>query len=103
MVDHVLDHNLFYFLLPIHSTTLQANKLTLLIVLLQLTMIKCSHCVHCSYMVDHVATLVIWTMASEARSQGLYIRAGSQRSSPASLQGSVGYFHYFKSQDMARR
>ena len=36
----------------------------------QLTMIKRGHCVHCSYMVDHVATLVIWTMVSDVRSQG---------------------------------
>ena len=30
----------------------------------QLTMIKSGHCVHCFYMVDHVATLVIWTMVN---------------------------------------
>ena len=34
---------------------------------------------------------------------GLYIRAGSRRSSPASLQGFAGSFHFFKSQDMVRR
>ena len=36
----------------------------------QLTMIKRGHCVHCSYIVDHVATMVIWTMVSDVRSQG---------------------------------
>ena len=34
---------------------------------------------------------------------GLYIRACSQRSSPASLPGFAGYFHCFASQDMLRR
>ena len=31
-------------------------------------------------------------------SSGLYIRAGSRRSSPASLPGFAGYFHCFTSQ-----
>ena len=31
---------------------------------------------------------------------GLYIRAGSRRSSPASLSGFAGYFHCLRSQDM---
>ena len=34
---------------------------------------------------------------------GLYIRAGSRRTSPASLPGFAGYFHCFTSQDMSRR
>ena len=34
---------------------------------------------------------------------GSYIRAGSQRSSPASLPGFASYFHCFKSQDKSRR
>jgi len=34
---------------------------------------------------------------------GLYIRAGSQRSSPASLPGFAGYFHCFTSLNMSRR
>ena len=33
---------------------------------------------------------------------GLYIRAGSRQSSPASLPGFAGYFHCFTSQDMSR-
>ena len=33
---------------------------------------------------------------------GLYIRAGSRRSSPASLPGFAGYFHCFTSKDMSR-
>ena len=33
---------------------------------------------------------------------GLYIRAGSRRSSPASLPGFAGYFHCFTGQDMSR-
>ena len=36
-------------------------------------------------------------------STGLYIRAGSRRSSPATLQGFAGYFHRFKSHDVSRR
>ena len=36
-------------------------------------------------------------------SAGLYIRAGSRRTSPASLPGFAGYFHCFTSQDMSRR
>ena len=31
---------------------------------------------------------------------GLYIKAGSLRSLPASLGGFAGHFHYFTSQDM---
>ena len=34
---------------------------------------------------------------------GLYIRAGSQQSSLASLPGFPGYFHCFTSQDISRR
>ena len=34
---------------------------------------------------------------------GLYIRAGSRRSSPASLPGFTGYFHCFTSLNMSRR
>ena len=34
---------------------------------------------------------------------GLYIRAGSRRSSPASLPGFAGYFHCFTSLNMPRR
>ena len=36
-------------------------------------------------------------------SVGLYIRAGSRRSSPASLPCFAGYFHCFTSKDMLRR
>ena len=36
-------------------------------------------------------------------SPGLYIRASSRRTSPASLPGFAGYFHCFTSQDMSRR
>ena len=34
---------------------------------------------------------------------GLYIRAGSRRSSPASLPGFAGYFHCFTSLNISRR
>ena len=34
---------------------------------------------------------------------GLYIRAGSRRSSPASLPGFASYFHCFTSKDVSRR
>ena len=34
---------------------------------------------------------------------GLYIRAGSRRSSPGSLPGFAGYFHCFTSLNMSRR
>ena len=34
---------------------------------------------------------------------GLYIRASSRRSSPASLSGFADYFHCLKSKDMQRR
>ena len=38
-----------------------------------------------------------------ANTSGLYIRAGSRRSSPASLPGFAGYFHCFMSLNMSRR
>ena len=38
----------------------------------------------------------------ESTVQGLYIRAGSWRSSPASLPGFTGYFHCFTSLNMSR-
>ena len=69
----------------------------------QLTMIKRGHCVHCflhGWPCRNIGNLNHGEWREES---GLYIRAGSRRSSPASLQDSAGCFHYFKSQDMARR
>ena len=43
-----------------------------------------------------------WNLGNSTNT-GLYIRAGSRWSLPASLQGFACYIHYFKSQDMVRR
>ena len=52
------------------------------------------------YKLKYVTQLLL---PPNVQKSGLYIRAGSRQSSPASLQGFAGYFHYFKSQDMVRR
>ena len=57
----------------------------------QQTTNKHSHLIGDSHVISN---LLLW---------GLYIRAGSWRSSPASLRGFTGSFHFFKSQDMVRR
>ena len=47
--------------------------------------------------------LTRFTLANQTHvTPGLYIRAGSRRSSPASLPGFAGYFHCFTSQDYVK-